>query len=106
MDKSIRKIRLSDSSSISFEPGHREIITALAVSLDGTRALTCGRDKQVIAWDAVSGSVLSNFRAHNEQISAIALNCTGELAASYDQKALIKLWNTGKRNSIEDFLCI
>ncbi len=94
MDKTIRKIRLSDSSSISFEPGHREIITALAVSSDGTRALTCGRDKQVIAWDAVSGSVLSNFRAHNEQISAIALNCTGELAASYDQKALIKLWNT------------
>ncbi len=95
MDKLIRKIRLSDSSSISFEPGHRDVITALAVSSDGSRAVTCGRDKQMIAWDTVSGNVLSTFRAHTEPISAMALNSVGELAASYDQKASIKLWNTG-----------
>ncbi|HTY25554.1 MAG TPA: protein kinase [Desulfomonilaceae bacterium] len=95
MDKVIRRIRPADSHSVVFEQGHRDTITGLAINPDGTRALTSGRDKQVISWDAVSGRILSTFQAHQDQIGAMALSPTGKLAASYDPKTSIKLWDTG-----------
>ena len=94
MDKLVRKIRLSDSRSAVFEPGHREIITSLSMTPDGTRALTCSRDKQAIVWDAGAGGIVSTFRVHQEQITTMALNPAGDLAATYDPKTSIKLWNT------------
>jgi WD40 repeat protein len=94
LDRVVKRIRPGEPEAESFEREHREPITILKVSPDGTRVLSCGRDRLVIAWDATNGSAVSTFQIHQEQIAEIALNPHRDLAASYDPKAGIKVWDT------------
>ncbi len=94
LDRVIKRIRLSDSKITSFETAHREAIISLKANPDGSRVLTCGRDREIMVWGGVSGRVTGVFRAHQENVPIMALNPVRDLAASYDPKAGIKLWDT------------
>jgi WD40 repeat protein/serine/threonine protein kinase len=93
LDRTIKKINALDSTSETFERGHREVITLLRVSPDCTRILTCGRDRQAIVWDARTGQVVGVFQAHQELVTEAAISLKRELAATYDPKGGIKVWN-------------
>lgn len=93
LDRTIKRLVLGEGEAESFDRGHRETITILRVSPDGTRVLTCGRDRQAIVWDAATGQTISTFTVHLEQIIEVALNPVRELAASYDPKGGIKVWD-------------
>jgi len=61
---------------------------------NGKRILSCARDKQVISWDGATGRLVVQFKAHQDLIAEVALNPVRELAASYDSKVGIKVWDT------------
>ena len=92
LDRVVKKIKLPEAETLAFERGHSEPITGLKATPAG-RVLTCGRDKLVIIWDGVTGKAVTEFRAHQEQVTAVALNPNRSLAASYDTKAGIKVWD-------------
>jgi WD40 repeat protein len=93
MDRSLKRIRPASSGVQVFDRGHRDVITSVHVRPQGDRAMSCGRDRQVIVWDTETGKILTVVEVHQEQISAVALNPVRELAASYDPKTGIKLWD-------------
>lgn len=95
LDRVVKKVRPSNPEAMVFEKAHREAITALKASTDGKIVVSVGRDKQVIVWDAVSGKIANVFQAHQEQISEVALNPMKSLAATYDPRAGIKVWDLG-----------
>ncbi|MBI5248597.1 MAG: protein kinase, partial [Desulfomonile tiedjei] len=103
LDRTIKKINALDCSSQSFERGHREVISVLRVSPDCSRILTCGRDRRAIMWDAVTGETMGSFEAHQEHITDAAINMKRELAATYDPKAGIKVWNTRTGTAFRTF---
>jgi WD40 repeat protein/serine/threonine protein kinase len=93
MDRIVKKILPLDSVTETFERGHRELVVALKVDPEGRRAVTCGRDKQTIIWDAREGKIVTVSQAHQDPVAAVALNPVMHLAASYDAKGGIKVWD-------------
>ncbi len=94
MDKVLKRFHAEDSSLQPFERIHRDTVTHLAVTPDGSKALTVGRDKTAVVWDTVSGSVISQFQGRNETAQLAALNPKLNLAAIYDPKEGIFVWDT------------
>ncbi len=103
LDRTIKKMNLLDNSSQTFERGHREMISILKVSLDCSRLLTCGRDRRSIIWDAGTGEILGSFDAHQEHITEAGINLKRPLAATYDPKAGIKVWDTVSGTAFRTF---
>jgi WD40 repeat protein/serine/threonine protein kinase len=93
MDRMVKRILPLDSTTESFERGHRELVTALKVDPSGKRVVTCGRDRQTIIWDGRTGKIVTVFQAHQDQVAAVALDPARNLAASYDAKGGIKVWD-------------
>lgn len=94
LDRMIKRIRLVEGRTVSFERCHTEPITDICASSDGSLVLTSGKDRQVILWDGNAGTPISVFRIHQEQVSLVALNPRRNLAAGYDPKGGIKVWDT------------
>jgi WD40 repeat protein/serine/threonine protein kinase len=103
LDRSVKKINILDNTSENFERAHSEIITMIRVSLDGTVILTCGRDRRAIVWDAGTGKIMGCFEAHQEHVSAADLNLKRGLAATYDPKSGIKIWDIRTGNVFRTF---
>lgn len=103
MDRTLKHIRGRGSNVETFERGHRDPITMLKVDPQGKRALSCGKDRQVIAWDVQACKQVTSFQIHQEQISEVALNPVKDLAASYDTKSGIKLWDTTTGEVLRSF---
>lgn len=93
LDRTIKKISVLDSDSQTFERGHREVITLLRATPDCSRILTCGRDRRAIIWDVATTEIVGFFDAHQEHVTAAAINVKRELAATYDPKSGIKVWD-------------
>ncbi len=93
MDRMVKRILPLDSSTETFERGHRELVTTLKVDPSGKRVVTCGRDRQTIIWDGRTGKIVTVFQAHQDQVAAVALDPERNLAASYDAKGGIKVWD-------------
>jgi len=94
MDRIVKRVRPADSDVAAFERGHKEPITRLTATPDGSRVLSCGRDKQVMVWDGSTGGIVTVFQGHQELVSEVALNPMRNLAASWDPKAGIKVWDS------------
>ena len=95
LDRVVKKVRAGDSDIQLFERGHREPVTHLKATPNGSHVLSCARDKQVIVWNGASGRIVTAFQAHQEMVTEVALNPVRRLAASYEPKVGIKVWDYG-----------
>ena len=93
-DRLVKRIRLEDSETLAYERIHEELVTGLKARSDGSRVLTCGRDRQSVVWDARTGKKLAAFSFGQDQINEIALDPKLNLAAAYGTKSGVKLWDT------------
>src|SRR6202035_3974272 len=57
--------------------GHTSMVTAVALSADGRRALTGSADSTAILWDTDSGQKLQTFQVHSV-VFAVALSTDGQ----------------------------
>ena len=78
--------------------GHRDGIVALALSVDGRRTLTGGKDKTVRLWDVKSGKELQRFEGHTDTVSSVAFSPRGPWILSGAADHTLRLWDgdTGK----------
>jgi WD40 repeat protein len=106
MDRTVKKIYPIDSVAQTFEKIHKEAITAVRVRADGTRVLTCSKDKQVLVWNGTTGEVSAMFQAPHDQITEVALNPIRDLVATYDPKGGIKIWDCKIATVTRNFLAL
>jgi len=92
-DRIVKRIGVLDGQTTAFDRGHDELVITVKAAADGGVVLTGGRDKRAILWDARTGKSLMVFQAHRDQITQVALNPGKSLAASYDAKSGIKMWD-------------
>jgi WD40 repeat protein len=74
--------------------GHAGSVFCLALSADGTRAVSGGADKTVRVWDLVTGHQLYQLNGHSDVVRHVAWRYTGELIMSAGDDNTI-LWWTG-----------
>jgi WD40 repeat protein len=71
--------------------GRRDPIWAVAVTGDGTRAVTGGHGGAVIVWDLAAGTALHTLTGHQDTVRAVAVSGDGSRAVTggYDGTAIV-----------------
>ncbi len=73
--------------------GHEDEVRALAVSPDGTRIISGGKDRTVRLWDVKTGEMIAVKDLHTGTIHAIAYQPGGKIVASASADSTIRLWD-------------
>jgi WD40 repeat protein/tRNA A-37 threonylcarbamoyl transferase component Bud32 len=72
--------------------GHREAVWAVALSPDGLRVLSGGKDRTVRLWDQGTGRELRTFPEQSQEVRAVAFAPDGRRALSASGASL-RLWD-------------
>lgn len=70
---------------------HGDDVHGVAFTPDGAHLVTGGDDAQVIVWDLKSNEP-KELSGHTKQVTAVAIDASGTLAASASRDATIRLW--------------
>jgi WD domain, G-beta repeat len=73
--------------------GHTGAVTSVALSPDGTQALSAGLDHTVKLWDVATGHEVRTFRGHRDAVTSVAFSPDGKLAASGSNDSTLRLWD-------------
>ncbi|MBS1967584.1 MAG: protein kinase [Chloroflexi bacterium SZAS-1] len=83
----------------AYAPGTRKLLTghsgpvmSVAVSPDGTQALSASRDNTIILWDLKTGTRLRTLEGHTDDVFTIAWSHSGRLAVSGAKDDTMILW--------------
>ncbi|HBL46794.1 MAG TPA: serine/threonine protein kinase, partial [Planctomycetaceae bacterium] len=88
-----RLMHLCSQSSRTFDA--QAPIDALAISQDGSKFVTGGKDGVARLWDRTTGRILATFDHQKHPVLAVAISPDGKTLAtgSEDPQGFIKLWN-------------
>ena len=59
---------------------HSWSINSVALSADGTRVITAGREGQLRLWDAATGRLLRSLAGHSHEVTSVAFSPDGSLS--------------------------
>jgi len=73
--------------------GHRDPIWAVAVTDDGSRAVTGGHGGAVIVWDLAAGTALHTLAGHRDTVRAVAVSGDGTRAVTGGDDGAVIVWD-------------
>ncbi|KAI9214446.1 hypothetical protein DS838_000665 [Geotrichum bryndzae] len=74
--------------------GHSHIIEDVAISEDGSYAISASWDKTLRLWDLASGKTLQRFVGHNGDVLSVSFSPDNRQIVSAGRDRQIKVWNT------------
>jgi WD40 repeat protein len=82
--------------------GHSGPVDAVALTADGSRALSGSSDNTLRLWDLAAGKTLLTFEGHTKRVGAVAVLADGRRALSGSWDNTLRLWDltTGETLSI------
>jgi WD40 repeat protein len=72
--------------------GHRGAVTSVALSADGTRAVSGSADGTLRVWDLAQGASLRTISAHADGVNDVAITPDGALVASGGIDENVRVW--------------
>jgi len=76
-----------------FQLNYEFTISGAAFSPDGAWLVTAGNDNRIVFWDARSGKRLAAIRAHDDAVTAIALDARSTTIATGSEDRTVALWD-------------
>ena len=73
--------------------GHSHIVTAVAMTQDGRRAVSGSDDCPLKVWDLESGSCLATLAGHSSDVDTVAVTPDGRRAVSGSDDCTLKVWD-------------
>jgi WD40 repeat protein len=68
-------------------------IWGIAISPDGSRALTANDDSTIGLWDVATGKLLKHFHGHTKGVCSVAFSANGLRAVSGAQDGTVRIWD-------------
>ena len=93
----------AEKPEIFVQMGHSEGISSVAVSPDGTQALSAGWDTTLKLWDIATGREIRTFIGHSAVVNSVAVSPDGRLALSGSGDKTIRLWDIATGKEIKMF---
>jgi serine/threonine protein kinase/tetratricopeptide (TPR) repeat protein len=84
--------------------GHTEAIHGVALSADGSRAITCSFDGSLRCWNLDSAKEEGCLKGHAGRVLCVALTPDGSRALSGGDDRPVRLWDVDKGEEIRQFL--
>jgi WD40 repeat protein len=78
-------------------------IKSAAVSRDGKRLVSGGRDNTVKLWDAATGRLLRTFEGHSDYVTSVAFSPDGARLLSGSDDKTLKLWDAASGQLIRSW---
>jgi WD40 repeat protein len=73
--------------------GHNGEVRSVAISADGTRAVSGGEDSTVRVWDLTTGRAQATLTGHNGRVLSVALSSDGTRAVSRGVDRTLRVWD-------------
>ena len=73
--------------------GHASVVTAVAVTPDGHRAVSASRDRTLRVWDLERGQVVRTLEGHTKAVTAVAVTPDGYSAVSGSRDGTLRVWD-------------
>lgn len=91
MDTTVRIWDVASGKTLHALLGHKDNVTAIAISKDGKRIASASEDATVRLWDADTGKELAIFRGHKDAVMSIAFSPDGQRIIS-GSKGVLRIW--------------
>jgi WD40 repeat protein len=73
--------------------GHTNAVNAVAVTADGSRAVSASADQTLRLWDLANGQTIRTFEGHTDWINAVAVTADSRRAISASNDQTLRLWD-------------
>ena len=73
--------------------GHSLRVTAVAMTLDGRRAVSASTDNTLKVWDLESGRELRALEGHSKPVNSVAITPDGQIAVSASNDRTLRVWD-------------
>ena len=102
LSRTLSRVGLSSAHLLAAtEYKHANGVRAVAVTADGTVAVSAGREDRVLClWNAATGKLLHTLEGHKQAAEAVALTPRGDVAVSGGQDYTIFVWDTATGKSL------
>jgi WD40 repeat protein len=90
----ISRSALTELQPIYTLHGHRDDVTAIAISPDSAHLASGSADGELRIWDIASGDTSLSTQAHTTTITSLAWSPDGTILASSTTDRFVKLWDT------------
>jgi WD40 repeat protein len=100
----LRTINLQTGAILGTNTGHNRGILSIAITSDGSRAVTTGVDQTVRVWDLHSGQIVRRFADPNVTLGEVALSPDGRTVLSGSTDGTVTLWNVESGVEIRRFV--
>lgn len=87
----------------NLKDAHDGWVRQLALSADGERVATCGKDKVIRLWSTADGKKLQEITAQGEDVYSVAFHPDGKSLVSGDLKGIVKQWDLATGNAVREF---
>ena len=95
MEDSIKAWDARTGALLAIWKGHSKPIRALALSPDGSLALSGSEDTTVRLWETATGKCLKVWTGHEGRVRAVAFSPDGKRALSASDDRTLRLWDVG-----------
>lgn len=84
--------------------GHTEGVTGVALTPDGSRAISYSSDNTLRVWDLARGQELRTLTGHTGEVTGVAVTPDSSRAISYSDDKTLKVWDLASGRELHTFV--
>ena len=84
---------LRNGACVAVLEGHTGYVSGVAVSPDGSRAISAGRDGTLRVWDLRDSACVAVLEGHTGSVRAVAISADGSRVVSLGQDRTLRVWD-------------